>query len=294
MTDALTIGWIGIGRMGSAMAERLLKAGHSVKIWNRTRAKAEPLAALGATIVDKPTDLASVDVLFTMVSTGNDVDRCLLRRQWRRAARQGRFSEDPRRVLVDRDRGQRDGSRPGEVARRRDDRSAGLGQRQMRQGRQAERRRVRSEGDLRHRQAADRSLCRPRRRLCRRGRTRPLLQDRPQRHARRGDPEPRRGHDPRREGRRFAPGVSRVRQQQRDGLDLHPLQVAGAGQSRLDDDLHADAASQGSRPRPRRCPRNGCADAGDGSDPRGAAGPYRRGDSSSPTRRRGSRPTSPR
>jgi len=69
-----TIGWIGIGRMGSAMVERLLKSGRSVKVWNRTRAKAEPLAALGAIIVDRPSDLASVDVLFAMVSTGSDLD----------------------------------------------------------------------------------------------------------------------------------------------------------------------------------------------------------------------------
>src|SRR5580693_7427056 len=38
------IGWIGMGRMGFPMAERLIKAGHDVTIWNRTRAKAEPLA----------------------------------------------------------------------------------------------------------------------------------------------------------------------------------------------------------------------------------------------------------
>ncbi len=72
--DTPTIGWIGIGRMGFAMAERLLKAGHPLSVWNRTRAKAEPLAALGATIVDQPSDLASVDVLFTMVSTGSDLE----------------------------------------------------------------------------------------------------------------------------------------------------------------------------------------------------------------------------
>ena len=47
------IGWIGMGRMGSAMAERLLKAGYDVSIWNRTRSKAEPLAAKGGKIVDK-------------------------------------------------------------------------------------------------------------------------------------------------------------------------------------------------------------------------------------------------
>ena len=51
--NAQKIGWIGAGRMGTPMAERLLKAGHDVSIWNRTRAKAEPLAAKGGKIVDK-------------------------------------------------------------------------------------------------------------------------------------------------------------------------------------------------------------------------------------------------
>ena len=57
----LVIGWVGMGRMGYPMAERLLKAGHDVKIWNRTRAKAEPLAEKGATLVDSPADLAGVE-----------------------------------------------------------------------------------------------------------------------------------------------------------------------------------------------------------------------------------------
>jgi 3-hydroxyisobutyrate dehydrogenase len=69
----MNIGWIGIGRMGYPMAERLLKAGQPVKVWNRTRAKAEPLAKLGATIADDATELRGVDVLFTMVSTGKDL-----------------------------------------------------------------------------------------------------------------------------------------------------------------------------------------------------------------------------
>jgi 3-hydroxyisobutyrate dehydrogenase len=68
------IGWIGTGRMGFPMAERLLKAGYDVTIWNRTRAKAEPLAKSGAKIADQPADLAGVDVLFSMVSTGKDLE----------------------------------------------------------------------------------------------------------------------------------------------------------------------------------------------------------------------------
>jgi len=67
------IGWIGTGRMGYAMAELLLKAGHDLSIWNRTRAKAEPLAAQGGKIVDRLSELAAVDALFTNVSTGKDL-----------------------------------------------------------------------------------------------------------------------------------------------------------------------------------------------------------------------------
>jgi 3-hydroxyisobutyrate dehydrogenase len=69
------IGWIGMGRMGFPMAERLLKAGYDVSIWNRTRAKAEPLAKLGGHVVDKPVDLADADVLFAIVSTGKDLEQ---------------------------------------------------------------------------------------------------------------------------------------------------------------------------------------------------------------------------
>ena len=75
--DGATIGWIGMGRMGHPMAERLLQAGHAVQIWNRTRTKALPLAAQGATIREVPADLAAVDVLFTMVATGEDLEQVL-------------------------------------------------------------------------------------------------------------------------------------------------------------------------------------------------------------------------
>src|SRR5215475_9516511 len=68
--NAQKVGWIGTGRMGLPMAERLLKAGHDVTIWNRTREKAEPLSAKGGKVVERLADLASVDVLFSIVSTG--------------------------------------------------------------------------------------------------------------------------------------------------------------------------------------------------------------------------------
>ena len=73
--DALkkhSIGWIGAGRMGYAMAARLLKDGCDVAVWNRTRAKAEPLAEYGATIVDRPSDLAGRDIVFTMLAGPKD------------------------------------------------------------------------------------------------------------------------------------------------------------------------------------------------------------------------------
>src|SRR6187397_576080 len=67
------IGWIGLGRMGEAMVKRLLKAGHGVSVWNRTRSKAEPLAEYGAEIVDSKQALAGCETVFTMVSTTDDL-----------------------------------------------------------------------------------------------------------------------------------------------------------------------------------------------------------------------------
>jgi len=67
-----TIGWAGAGRMGYAMAERLLKAGCAVTVYNRTRAKAEPLSALGATVVDTPAMLTDCDIVFTMLAGPED------------------------------------------------------------------------------------------------------------------------------------------------------------------------------------------------------------------------------
>jgi 3-hydroxyisobutyrate dehydrogenase len=71
------LGWIGIGRMGYAMAERLAKAGNDISVWNRTRSKADPLKACGAKVVESLPDLASCDIVFTMVSTGKDVKEVL-------------------------------------------------------------------------------------------------------------------------------------------------------------------------------------------------------------------------
>ncbi len=71
------IGWIGAGRMGAPMAERLIKAGHDVTIWNRTRAKAEPLAKIGGKLADHLSDLKTADERFCIVATGKDVQEVL-------------------------------------------------------------------------------------------------------------------------------------------------------------------------------------------------------------------------
>ena len=60
-----TVGWIGTGRMGYAMVARLVQAGCDVTVYNRTRAKAEPLAQNGAKIVDTPAQPAHRNVVFT-------------------------------------------------------------------------------------------------------------------------------------------------------------------------------------------------------------------------------------
>lgn len=70
---ATCIGWIGTGRMGYAMAERLTASGADLTVWNRTRAKAEPLATSGAKIAPALADLAACDIVFCMVSTWGDL-----------------------------------------------------------------------------------------------------------------------------------------------------------------------------------------------------------------------------
>jgi 3-hydroxyisobutyrate dehydrogenase len=72
------LGWIGAGRMGYPMAERLAKAGCDVTVYNRTRAKAEPLAKSGIRLVDHPADLADRDVVFTMIATSDDLKQVTL------------------------------------------------------------------------------------------------------------------------------------------------------------------------------------------------------------------------
>ena len=90
------LGWIGVGRMGLVLAKRLLEAGRELSVYNRTREKSKPLAALGATIVDVPADLADRDIVFTMVAGSADVEQVV-------NGPEGLLSRDDRvpRVIVD-------------------------------------------------------------------------------------------------------------------------------------------------------------------------------------------------
>src|SRR3569832_150754 len=73
------IGFIGTGLMGLPMATNLLKAGFAVTACNRTRSRAEPLTALGATVVDCGREVAErSDVVITIVSDTPDVEQVIL------------------------------------------------------------------------------------------------------------------------------------------------------------------------------------------------------------------------
>jgi 3-hydroxyisobutyrate dehydrogenase len=73
-TATPTVGWIGTGRMGYQLALRLLNAGYDLAAYNRTRAKAEPLAEYGGKIVDTPAGLADRDIVCVMVSADQDLE----------------------------------------------------------------------------------------------------------------------------------------------------------------------------------------------------------------------------
>ena len=63
------LGYVGLGVMGSSVTRRLLDAGHTVHVWNRTREKAEPLLEAGAHWADNPREVAErAEIVFTMVT----------------------------------------------------------------------------------------------------------------------------------------------------------------------------------------------------------------------------------
>lgn len=92
---SLQLGWLGTGRMGAALAGRLLEAGNPVLVWNRTAAKTAPLAERGATPVARITDLTEADIVFVMVSASADLEQVV-------AGPDGLLSGERRpRVIVD-------------------------------------------------------------------------------------------------------------------------------------------------------------------------------------------------
>ncbi|RQH05970.1 NAD(P)-dependent oxidoreductase [Paraburkholderia dinghuensis] len=64
----MDIGFIGLGDMGSAIAANLLKAGHRVRVWNRTPERAQPLVAAGAQVVATPADAFAGDAVLSMLA----------------------------------------------------------------------------------------------------------------------------------------------------------------------------------------------------------------------------------
>jgi 3-hydroxyisobutyrate dehydrogenase/glyoxylate/succinic semialdehyde reductase len=77
----MKIGFIGLGLMGSRMAANLRKQGDDLVVFNRTRAKAQPLLEKGATFAESPAKLAEqADILFTMLAHPDAVEQTALGR----------------------------------------------------------------------------------------------------------------------------------------------------------------------------------------------------------------------
>jgi 3-hydroxyisobutyrate dehydrogenase-like beta-hydroxyacid dehydrogenase len=74
----MDVAFIGLGNMGSPMARNLIKAGHKLTIYNRTRTRAEPLQPLGAQIAATPSDTArAAEILVTMLADDQAVEEVL-------------------------------------------------------------------------------------------------------------------------------------------------------------------------------------------------------------------------
>jgi 3-hydroxyisobutyrate dehydrogenase len=78
MTDQPTVALLGTGTMGAGMARNIAAAGIPLRVWNRTRAKAEPLAEAGAEVCDHPADaVRGADVVITMLFDVESVESAL-------------------------------------------------------------------------------------------------------------------------------------------------------------------------------------------------------------------------
>jgi 3-hydroxyisobutyrate dehydrogenase-like beta-hydroxyacid dehydrogenase len=74
----MNVGFIGLGRMGQAMARNLLKAGHRVFVYNRTRSRAEELRDEGAEVADSPAAACKGDIVITMLADDDAVEEIIL------------------------------------------------------------------------------------------------------------------------------------------------------------------------------------------------------------------------
>jgi 3-hydroxyisobutyrate dehydrogenase-like beta-hydroxyacid dehydrogenase len=69
----MNVGFIGLGHMGSGMAANLVKAGHTVTVYNRTKGRTEPLVALGAKAAKNLAEACKGDAVFTMLANDDAV-----------------------------------------------------------------------------------------------------------------------------------------------------------------------------------------------------------------------------
>ena len=78
MTDQPTVALLGTGTMGAGMARNIAAAGIPLRVWNRTRAKAEPLAEAGAEVADSPAEaVRDADIVLTMLFDADSVEATL-------------------------------------------------------------------------------------------------------------------------------------------------------------------------------------------------------------------------
>jgi 3-hydroxyisobutyrate dehydrogenase-like beta-hydroxyacid dehydrogenase len=76
--SVMKVGFIGLGNMGTGMASNLVKAGHEVTVYNRTAAKTQPLAALGAKVATTIADVCTGDAVVTMLANDQAVEDVVL------------------------------------------------------------------------------------------------------------------------------------------------------------------------------------------------------------------------
>ena len=71
----MNVGVAGLGKMGAAIARRLIDVGHRVTVWNRSAEKCQPLAAAGATVAATPAELAGgCEAVITILTDAAAID----------------------------------------------------------------------------------------------------------------------------------------------------------------------------------------------------------------------------